>query len=496
MDGVTLGLIIVIFFIIITLQPFGKRANSIIVGALGALAMMILWQSDLRETTERTSNPLNVANVVASNDVANDVVVYGAGTVRTIVKTVLRNAKNALVAGAAGIAAVGSFGAGGDTIVEILALTLDAGMYVGELAMIFLEDTSEFGHVLKKIWNINFRRGVDGVRDEMIRIYDAAGDSVKRMAAYIREIVMGVVDWLLGLFGRVLSALIPDDASVVGWILSESLIGAIRIAANNVFWILNSAYNNVVPSAVHAIVQHPEKMKDAIINVIELIRKYLMSKDDDTWAQWAMKHAARQGVTNIAAAGTMLLGLIILPIVFIPVGAVIAIGGSIMNVALSAGIGREEMDSILQALYTREFNVPGVGLMTAVDALVMLIDKAIPLTFAAMFVISDYSTVVNTEMTKVDVEIAQPQMREQIGDVAPKIETKYVATATLDQRDLSKISAMMKDLPTEYAEKYDSAMEGKESLDDVLEKARSAASPESPTPPNRDSDAEKASSVA
>lgn len=469
MDGITLGLVIVILFIIITLQPFGESANSVIVGGLGALAAIIILQS---EEPVHKRRPADEFSAVGSGTIGNAVssIMPGknsAGTVRTALKVILRNAKNALVSGAAGIAALGSLGAGGDTIVEVLALMLDAGMYLGELAMIFLEDPSEFAPVLREIWRINFRDGVNGVRDAMIRIYNDAGDSVKKMAAYIRGIMMNTIDWILGLFGRVLSAVIPDDAAVAGWVLSETLIGAIRLAANNVFWILNSAYNNVVPNAVHAVLQNPEQMRDTIVRVINLVREYLMSKDDDTWAAATAKTLGRQALVNVAAFGAVVVGTILLPIVFIPMGVIIALGGTIMNAALRFGIGRKQMDSILTALYTRQFEVPGLGRMTAVDALVGLIDKAIPLTFAGMFILSDYSSVVETETTEQPVEL-DPKIAEKLGEIAPKVQTAVVAERGKTVTDLA-------DLPQQYVDGYNTKMEGQPSIDDILEAAKTEA---------------------
>ena len=453
MDGITIGLIIVIIFIIIAFEPFGKRANSIIVGSLTALASVILWQSGNKPKA------IVVADAVETREETHGGAVSASGA-KAALRVILRNAKNALVSGTAGIAAIGSFGFGGDTIVEVLALALEAGAYVGELAMIFLEDTSDFSATMSKIWAIDFKGGVDGVKSAMTQIYESAGDSVLAMLAYVKGIFKSTIDWLLGLFGRVLSAIIPDDAGVVGWILSESMIGAIRIASNNLFWIFNSAYNHAVPDAVHVILQNPERMKDAIINVIKMINDYLVGNDDDSWAKKAMQYAGRQTAVSVVTGTTIMLGMSVLPIVFIPLAAVIAISGSIMNVAATAGIGTAQMRDILTALYTREFTVPGVGMMTAVDALVMLIDKVIPLTFAGMFILSDYSSVISQETTTVKVDIEEDMLKD-LPPVAPKLETTITATEGSEATDLGS-------LPDKYVKEYNEKMKDGVSLDQVL----------------------------
>lgn len=459
MDGITIALIIVILLVVIWYRPFGPRANHVIVGAFGALGIGLLLAARTH-TYEyvRDADDTDVPEDV--HELAHGGMRVTRGNIKGILRAALRNAKNALVAGVSGIAAIGTLGAGGDTVVEVLALMLDAGVYLGELAMIFTTDTNgaTISETLRDIYAITFIGGVNGVRDSMMAIRARAGAGASEIFTRLRDIFRRVIDWMLGLFGRVLSALIPDDASVVGWILSESLIAAIGYSAKNVFWLLNSAYNNAVPDAVHAILQYPERMRDTIVTVLELIRKYVNSSSDDSWAAWAMKHVGRHGAVMAATGAIAVVGAIVLPVVLIPMAAILAIGGTILNVALSAGIGRAQLDAILRALYTVEFNVPGVGPMTAVDSLVALVQKSIPLTFAAMFVLSDYEVVSATETTTDVIEI-DPQLQVDLTGVVPKVTTDVSASK-------GKPVEHERELPEVYAEAFNA--QNTQPLEDVL----------------------------
>lgn len=304
--------------------------------------------------------------------------------VKITVKDVLRNAKSAIKSATAAAAIAASAGMAGDTVIEIVSIVVDATLWLGQLAAVFLNNSASYGATLSKIWALDFKRGAAGIHEDMAAIVAEAGGPSSAVFAEVRRVYSDTMDWLLSLLGTAISACVPDDAGTVGWAFSEITIMGLRTASANVWWIVSSLYN-ALPEIARNMLQNPADLANIAIYAIESVEKYILADGNDSWWKTLSKSLGRNAAITTATFGVLLLN----PILMFPVAGTIFLSGQLANALYTVGIGNKQISAVLHALYERPVSVPGVGMMTAVEAMVMFMQKITVLTFAGLYVLSD-----------------------------------------------------------------------------------------------------------
>lgn len=299
-------------------------------------------------------------------------------------KDVLRNAGKGIKSVVSGVAVAGTVGMGGDTVVEILSIVLDSALWLGQLGMVFLNGVGEAGPTLQKIWDMDFAGGVNAIHDRMRVIVAEAGGPTSAVFAEMRRVYSDTIDWLLSLLGTAISACIPDDAGTVGWAISELLIMTLRTGSANAFWAAQSVYN-ALPEIARAFLEKPESLRDLAMYAIESVEKYILHGKEDKWWQTITKSIGRKTLITTATFGVLLLN----PILMFPVAGTIFLSGQLAESLYTADFGPKQLSAVLHALYEKPVQIPGIGTMTAIDAMVMFIRKITVLAFAGLYILSD-----------------------------------------------------------------------------------------------------------
>lgn len=264
MANYSIGILIVV--IILVLAAWASGGSRLLIGGLvvicaAALAQSVVDGDSIDGAADRPK------------------AVFG---VKFKLRDILRNAKSGAKSAMALTAVGATAGFGGDTIVEILGLVLESTVWLAEIASVFLTNTADYGVTLRQIWNLDFSRGIDGFHTDMARVVADAGGPTSDVFGQVRRVYEGTIEWLISMFGSVVSACIPDDAGVAGWALTELGIIAVRAAPTTLWWTIDAVYR-ALPQAVRDILQNPGGLESMAVYAIKTLETYVLNGGDDKW---------------------------------------------------------------------------------------------------------------------------------------------------------------------------------------------------------------------
>lgn len=390
MANYVVGILLITIIVIIALWAKNPIVNAVAIGTFAALAAGALW-------TWLHSTPGAVVTgkgEIASEwgDEPQDATVDGGMdpkptlSIKITMKDILRNAKQGIMSISEVGAIAASGGLAGDTVVEALGAVLDATLWMGQLAAIFLQNKGEYGDTMRKIYSLDFKNGVNGVHDGMRTIVANAGGASSAVFLEVRRVYSDTMEWLLSLLGTAISIAVPDDAGTVGWAVREALILAIRAGSTNVFWAAASLYN-ALPNVAKSVLQNPEDLRKVVIYAIEMIEKYILNSKDEKWWKRGVKTLGTNAAITVVTFGLILMN----PLLMFPIAGAVFVGGQLAN-----GIYRflpyganAKISALLHSLYEKQVTIPGIGSITAVEALVLFMQKITVLTFAGLYILSD-----------------------------------------------------------------------------------------------------------
>lgn len=265
------------------------------------------------------------------------------GPLKRAVDNIIRRAFQLIRIGGSvgGFAITGSFG---DNLVELILLLLPAaklGVDVGILAA-----TSTYA---AELVSIDFEGGLANVEKELETIMtkirkDPDGSRV------IRDLCVqfkSVIETIAVSFGQIISIFMPVDFALTG-IFVEELI----ISASSDSYLLLKLFYLELPDFVTQLLESKENLTDFINAILDL----MIEQQDDTYLQrigrGGMRSAIISAVTGAGILGTLLVGIILLPLfpVFLAISVGIGFSGAAVqggNLLFTAGVGDEELARLI-----------------------------------------------------------------------------------------------------------------------------------------------------
>ncbi len=380
MGNLALCVILVVILIIVYLYAVGARVGVVLTVLAFAIAAIVGVYVDYARSARSANTANNALTAVTGSADVPKLKIY--------MRDIMRNAKNGLKSALAGVGIAASGGMAGDTIVEIFLVVLDAALYMGQIAATFLSDSADYSKTMRRIYDLDFANGVDGIRDGMDAIVRDLGGPSSAAFEQIRGLYAQTIEWLLSMLGTAISMAVPDDAGTVGWGLSEMAILAIRTGSTSVFWIVRALYN-ALPKTAREFIQSPAQLGEAATYAIKLIETYVLHNGKDGWLASAGKLVGRSAVLTGVAATLLLLQ----PVLMLPVAGAVFVGSQFLSMVSSTGFGSKIVSKAMQSLYNTPVHIPGIGDMTPVEAMVLFVSKITVLTFAGLYILSGATNV-------------------------------------------------------------------------------------------------------
>ena len=277
---------------------------------------------------------------------------YSSGTKEKVLRTFLKAAK--FTASATGTLA--SFGAGGDTIPDLLFVLMDGAIMTKQISD-FTMGSSEAVPYLKRIAAIEWTTP-EGVRDEANKIIVDMTVNAQNASLIVDEICGKynmIVDSLAAVIGGQVAVMIPDDAGFGRLIVEETVSQVIKYANPGGFNSMNKVWNSMPDKAIKTI-GDPKELEAMFVSTINYLRKIIpQDKEDASWTDTIKKHGT-----------TVALGLV--PFV----GPYLALTRIGVDVADVDGIINEQID---------------LKLLPAIPTFVKLLHKCLTLCFAGTCVL-------------------------------------------------------------------------------------------------------------
>jgi hypothetical protein len=354
------------------------------IGFVVLLILLLLWFLPRGEKEEQyqgdlqlkwiASAALLVTGVLAGYQPdARPLTIGGGGRVlnKEALKLVLRNTKQGVRSAAAGAAAAASMGLGGDTLVELSSLALEAGGYLaalGSMLASFANDgaTAHLRAVLGSLQG-DFGKGPAGMLPALEAVRAGMGDG-SAVLAPVCSFVRTNIEKSIEITGLVISSFVPNDAGVAGWAATEAVLAAIRLAAGRPFSLFRSAYE-LLPVVARELLEDPAKLALLLNHFIDYLKENLFAPNKsllDSAKKFAKRHAL-----VLASGGLLLvpgLNVFVLPLLLVQASMTMS------NVCLALGLGHDQVHWMLEHL-----------LRPQVATLVELVRVALPFCFASLY---------------------------------------------------------------------------------------------------------------
>lgn len=302
---------------------------------------------------------------------------------KPFIKASLRNLKKGAVSTTSALAVAGTGGAAGDTLIELLVLTIDSTIYLSEMFVF----TSKLGNLGQDMWNLNFDYGISGVYDQMQPIltkYRSTSKGLELLNEYCNAFKTSL-DKFSYIFGLILSAVVPDDSGVIAWIVSELIIVGGSQISYNLFSMLKSAYNKLIPKQFQIYLEQPEKLEELVNYLLNIYSQIISSRTGDPWYKRVGTFFGRQTLFTIMAT-PFVFTIPLLSVIMAPLAAGFILS---VNILLTSGIAAGQIDGFINMLKTYKFEIKGLGNFTAVEALVLLVRKIIPIMFGSVYLLEE-----------------------------------------------------------------------------------------------------------
>jgi len=309
---------------------------------------------------------------------------YGAGRAagmllnKEALRVVLRNTKKGIRTAAAATATAASMGTGGDTLVEVSFLALDAAEYLAVTTRMLAGAEAMRGagwESLKAVGRRDaFRGGPPGVHAflEAARggppaapqTREGEEEALAPFCAFVRQNIEKSVE----IAGSIISSFIPNDSGTVAWVATEAVLAAIRLGAGHPFALVAAAYA-ALPQWTKDLLEEPERLGKLLNTFLDYLEEHLFTPNSGK-ADLVKKFLGRQGLV-MAAGGLLLvpgLNFFIAPIVLMQAGA------QLVNVSLALGVGHSQVRWMLENI-----------LRPQIAVLVELVRLALPACFVMLY---------------------------------------------------------------------------------------------------------------
>lgn len=371
--GILIVIIIVLIYFAWTKNP--NIVQWLIVGALLAATNYVLNCNCLCDNPEEK-------HIIAKGSGVSSYVLPKLNIEEVTKETVgkaLKLLKKSSHSAASVAASAASIGLGGDIIVDLLYLTLDSAVLLGQLTSGVLS-VINFGTDFK---NLNFKNGPDGVL-EFMQEYEKTNANHMETYEKIHNLSDNIIEQTVNIFTQVIGAMIPDDAGMISWIGSDLIIYTLKEAKNSSFNSLRNFYNKFVPKYAKELMQNPAKLSELLNLAIDTMQKQLLGKDSKTLTQSIMSRVKG----NIAAFSVVAASLLI-------PGGIMFIGTPtiILNAFSNIG-GASQINKAIDY-----FIKPNI------DNLSKLMQIIMPVMFMILYVNDKYNNLLNANTTEVPTEI-------------------------------------------------------------------------------------------
>lgn len=278
-----------------------------------------------------------------------------------------------LVGGIVGV--VASYGAGGDTIVELIILALQSSILLGRLGYLGL--TTPGDPWLQKIIAIRFDNGPNGVETEMKQIMKQINqqDNASIIKGELCVKLSGVFVNLINIFSTCISAFIPDDAGVVATVIEIAVMLVYTIGSMAAFIVLKKIYNGLVPSFAKRLLQNPKDLEKFLKGTANFIKKSFQQKSLVNRTAFGV---LKETLLTVGFGFAILISLAIPGGVFflVPPLFLAKIGLSMTNAATTIGIGEAQVIMLIELFETQ------------IPTMVELIQRIMPLTYAVSYLLA------------------------------------------------------------------------------------------------------------
>ena len=163
-----------------------------------------------------------------------------------------------------------TFGAGGDTIVESISSTINSGMFYANLVEVTVKLATDSPY-LAQLLKISFVEGPEQVKiDTMTIIKQIFIDGQDGQIGTICDLLQNLLDSIARVVGDWISTFIPDDAGIVGTIVTT----IINASSKHAFNMLSTLFNKV-PSKFQNLLKHPEELHKFLIGILRSLEEGL-----------------------------------------------------------------------------------------------------------------------------------------------------------------------------------------------------------------------------
>jgi hypothetical protein len=161
-----------------------------------------------------------------------------------------------------------TFGAGGDTIVEAISATISSGMFFTNLTEMTLT-LAEQSKYMSQLFRITFENGPEQVKSEALEVLrQMIRDGQEDQVGVICTTLQGMLESIAQVVGDWISTFIPDDAGIVGTVIT-TVITTSSQKANS---ILTGLFNRVPPQ-FQELLKHPDLLREFLIGIIRSIEE-------------------------------------------------------------------------------------------------------------------------------------------------------------------------------------------------------------------------------
>lgn len=287
---------------------------------------------------------------------------------KTFLKWLYRGFK--VLLGTAGT--VVSFGAGGDTIPDVLFTIVDAGVLAGRIGSV-LNLTRGQGiarQYVETVYNLKWDGDPALVKSQMDQLFSIidrreGAEEAAKVYAVLCEKYLNILDSFAALLGSLVSTMIPDDAGAARLFIETLLTGGLKKGGTAPFTTMSKVFSKI-PPAGREILSTPDNFKEWLVRVVYYAQDQLPNPDDPFWKR-AWKHVKRGGAQHL-----------LLPL--IPGGALIMPAASVANLVV---------ENPQVALQVRQLIDEKV--VPNLDTYVALVMRALPMAFAVTILLEKCS---------------------------------------------------------------------------------------------------------
>lgn len=208
-------------------------------------------------------------------------------------------------------------GMDGDAIVDVLFALEESGEVLANVNDM-IDSGSTLSKTLKDLSRISITQGADYIysvaQSSVANAIRLVGPSAKNFLSNLRTEILEMLNKLVRVVGKWISAIIPDDAGLSGPIVSSILSKVVDRVSENAYDTLVAGFNSL-PNVAREVIQNPNKLMSFLNQVLDAVTSFLNGLiDPKTWGDRARQIAAKMmgvmGSTAVAGGAGALSSLI------------------------------------------------------------------------------------------------------------------------------------------------------------------------------------------